>query len=199
MIKKIILISVVMITTQIFAAKCEDPKYQVRKQLQEMVDQDQMLRFKMLKKIQSNDSSTDHVLELEIKCLTQKHTDTLKSLLHIYGWITISKFDKEADHNAWLLVQHADHDIEFQKEVLKRLEKLYPLKETTTEHFAYLYDRIAKNENRPQRYGTQGNVVEGKWTPAKIEDMKELNARRSLMGLPSFEEYMNQINAAFKC
>ena len=56
--------------------------------------------------------------------LDAKNTADLKALLEIYPWFTIGKFGKVADEQAWLLVQHADLDRDFQKLVLKRLESL---------------------------------------------------------------------------
>lgn len=167
----------------------------VKKQLQEMIDQDQLLRLKILQQMESNNSCNfDPELVLEMEKLDKQNTNALKTILNTYSWINISSFGQEADHNAWLLVQHADHDIEFQKKVLGMLEKLYPLKETRPDHFAYLYDRVAKNENRLQRYGTQGNIINGKWIPDEIENIEKLDAYRYTIGLPPYEQYLNQLN-----
>lgn len=49
---------------------------------------------------------------------------------------------------AWLLVQHMDHDISFQKWFLALLPK-------NSEEYRYLYDRVAVNTGNPQKYNTQ--------------------------------------------
>lgn len=90
------------------------------------------------------------------------NTEYLKAILEVHGWITISKFGKESDNLAWLLVQHADHDPEFQRRWLLQLQQLYPCGETDKKHYAYLYDRIAlKSEafGLKQRYGTQVQII----------------------------------------
>lgn len=122
----------------------------------------------------------------------KKHTEKLKEILKVYRWITISQFGKEASMQAWLLVQHSDWDLELQKRVLKILEELYPKNEVDPQHYAYLYDRVATAEKRKQRFGTQGNVTNGKWQPYPIEDMENLNKRRAEFGMGTFEEYQSQ-------
>jgi hypothetical protein len=128
--------------------------------------------------------------------LDQQNTADLKALLEMYSWFTISEWGKAADNNAWLLVQHADQDRNFQKAVLAKLEKLYPSGETRPDHYAYLFDRVATSWNDPsqrqlQRYGTQGHCVEsGKWEPFPIEDEANLDARRAEVGLPPLAEYV---------
>lgn len=119
-----------------------------------------------------------------------EHTSELKELLNEYNWFIISKFGKEADSNGWLLIQHQDHDIKFQKMVLKRLEKLYPLGETSKENYAYLYDRIKVNENKLQKYGTQGRCVGvGLWEPSPLVDAKRVDEFRKDVGLGLMSEY----------
>ena len=115
-----------------------------------------------------------------------------------YSWFTISEWGKAADGNAWLLVQHADHDREFQQDILAKLEKLYPIGETRPDHYAYLYDRVATAFQDPakrtlQRYGTQGKCIgPGKWEPFPIEDPDQVDARRASVGLPPLAEYIER-------
>ncbi|MEM1009351.1 MAG: DUF6624 domain-containing protein [Myxococcota bacterium] len=72
------------------------------------------------------------------------NTKELKKLLQVHApWFTISKFGKVTSSNAWLLVQHADHDRAFQKQILKVLAKLHKKGESSPQNYAYLYDRVA--------------------------------------------------------
>jgi hypothetical protein len=128
--------------------------------------------------------------------LDKQNTADLKVLLKTHSWFTVSEWGKAADNNAWLLVQHADHDPDFQKEVLARLERLYPSGETQPRNYAYLYDRIAAswhdpNKRQLQRYGTQGTCVgPGKWEPLPIEDPDKVDVRRAQVGLPPLADYI---------
>lgn len=126
------------------------------------------------------------------KAIDAANTSDLKELLKIYGWFKISEFGKSSDQNAWLLVQHADEDVAFQKEVLQKLEALYPEAETSPRNYAYLFDRVASHEKRSQRYGTQGRCVgPGKWEPHTIENPDRVEERRKAVGLAPLDDYKN--------
>jgi hypothetical protein len=126
-----------------------------------------------------------------------EHNSELKKLLNKYNWFSISKFGKEADKNGWLLVQHQDNDLKFQKMILKRLKKLYPIGETSKANYAYLYDRIAVVENKPQKYGTQGECIgKGLWKPDPLEDAKRVDEFRQEMGLEPLAEYKKNAKSA---
>lgn len=118
-------------------------------------------------------------------------TAELKGLLAVHRWFTVSEFGKEADKNAWLLVQHADRDLAFQKQVLEVLTGLYPTGETNPSNYAYLWDRVAVNSGELQRYGTQGKCAEvGRWEPHPVEaPTEDLEKRRSAVGLQTMAEY----------
>lgn len=128
----------------------------------------------------------------------------LKELLSIHQWIKISVFGAQADSDAWLIVQHADHDPEFQASVLSLLEKLFPAGDTSARNYAYLYDRVAvsfhdSSKRRPQRYGTQGTCVGvGKWEPFEIEDPAHTDERRAAVGLTPLQEYISSFQAVCK-
>ena len=119
------------------------------------------------------------------------NTSDMKELLTRVKWFTISEFGQATDKNAWLIVQHADLDVAFQKKVLAILKDLVPKKETDASNFAYLFDRVAAiNEKKPQRYGTQGKCVgPGRWEPHPIEDPANVDKRRVEMGLETMEKY----------
>ncbi|MGZ3771440.1 MAG: DUF6624 domain-containing protein [Bdellovibrio sp.] len=124
-----------------------------------------------------------------------QNTIDLKELLKIYSWFKISEFGKTTDNQAWLIVQHADHDPKFQEDILKILERLYPLGETSPSNYAYLYDRVASSFGVPdkrklQRYGTQGHCIgPGQWEPWPIENPGKVDDLRKSVGLNSMNDY----------
>lgn len=112
--------------------------------------------------------------------IDQSNIRDLKEILKTYGWVNISTFGAEADHHAFVIVQHADHDRAFQRDVLSRLGELSARQETNPRNYAYLYDRVAEG---PQRYGTQGrHNAQGQWEPLPVEAPEHLDARRKAMG-----------------
>ena len=54
------------------------------------------------------------------KRIDERNTDWLKKVIARHGWPTISMVGKRASHDAWLLAQHADHDLKFQKKGARR-------------------------------------------------------------------------------
>lgn len=129
------------------------------------------------------------------------NTEWLKADIAANGWYLISVHGEAASTAAWLMAQHADRDRPFQRHVLSLLEPLAAAGETSRSNYAYLYDRIAVGENRPQRYGTQGRcVARGVWAPNDLEDSERVQALRDEVDIGSLTEYaarMHQYCADF--
>jgi hypothetical protein len=125
--------------------------------------------------------------------IDERNTTRLKEIVAESGWPTITTVGKEAARAAWLLVQHADHDPDFQTTCLEIMKNL-PTDEISPTDLAYLEDRVRINTGRPQLYGTQFYGEGDTFGPRLIEDEADLDKRRSEVGLKPFAEY----NAAIK-
>jgi translation initiation factor 6 (eIF-6) len=91
---------------------------------------------------------------------------------------------KEASHLAWLIVQHADHDVEFQEKCLKLMKQKLKEKKIDPIEVAYLTDRVRVNKGKKQIYGTQFYLNKnGKLIPRPIYDKKNLDKRRKKLDL----------------
>jgi hypothetical protein len=125
-----------------------------------------------------------------------ENTAELKRLMARWGWFSSARFGVQTEQSAWLIVQHADQDPQFQREVLGILEPLVQRGEVSGKTYAYLYDRVATSfkdpsRARPQRYGTQGHCVgTGAWEPFPVEDPEHLDERRKSVALPPEAEYI---------
>ncbi len=168
----------------------------VRSSLSHMVNVDQFMRKFSSTPFDNNYSQEENDIFQKwylkkFEDIDKKNTSKLKTLLSKYRWFKISEFGEQADKDAWLLVQHADLDLKFQKQILIILTELYPISETNKSNYAYLYDRVKSiGEGKPQRYGTQGRCVgPGKWEPHEIENPSEVDKRRFEMGMVSMKEY----------
>lgn len=116
------------------------------------------------------------------------------------GWFVQSRHGKPAAKAAWLITQHADHDIAFQKDVLRRLERLLPSGDLNRADYGYLWDRVAVNEGRPQRYGTQTKgCIAGKVTYQPIEDPDHVDARRASLGMDTLAAYGAALASITRC
>jgi hypothetical protein len=95
---------------------------------------------------------------------------------------------------AWLVVQHADHDPEWQARTLKVLRHLVARRRFPPDLYATLEDRVRVNAHRPQLYGTQGSCAEHRWTPRPIEEAAKVDRRRARMGLRPLSEYSRRFS-----
>lgn len=120
----------------------------------------------------------------------REHADRLKEIVKEIGWPTISKVGKRASHCAWLLVQHADSDVKFQRYCLNIIKR-EPPGEVGKQELAYLEDRVRINTGKKQLYGTQlYETKEGKVKPEPLESPDKVNERRKEIGLQTLEEYI---------
>lgn len=100
------------------------------------------------------------------------------------GWFIISRDGQQANAAASLIVQHADDDLAFKREMLTLLEPLVLSGETSKAFFTQAYDRWAVAAKVPQRFGLQGGCKsQGVWEPFEIEDPDRVDERRSVFGL----------------
>lgn len=61
--------------------------------------------------------------------------------------------------------------------------------DTERTNYARHYDRVARNQQRPQRFGTQGICVDGAWELLDTESLDELDERRAQFGLAPLDEH----------
>lgn len=116
------------------------------------------------------------------------------------GWFIRSRDGQAAAEAAFLITQHADHDVAFQKSVLARLEKLLPGGDLDRSHYAYLWDRVATHEGRPQRYGSQSKGCKaGQIELWPIEDPEHVDERRASLGMGALSEYRSVLAKVGRC
>jgi hypothetical protein len=130
----------------------------------------------------------------KLEAVDGKNRGRLKEIVMRYGWPGISLVGKDGEQAAWLLVQHADADREFQKSCLQLMEAL-PDGEVHQQAIAYLTDRVLVGEKRPQRYGTQ---MDAEFRPRPLEDPANVDARRAKVGLPPLAEYIQMAREGYE-
>jgi hypothetical protein len=119
------------------------------------------------------------------------NTAWLKAVITTYGWPGISFVGEQGAEDAWLLAQHADQDVLFQKEALKLLRDAVSTGDAPPRHLAYLTDRVLVADGQPQMYGTQyTHDADGtNLRPQPIADPERLDERRTAMSLEPHAEY----------
>lgn len=125
----------------------------------------------------------------EMKKLHHRNAKILNDILDTIGYPTTDKVGKEANKATWLIIQHAIGQPEFMKKSAELLERAVIESKADPKDLAYLTDRIAVFEGKPQRYGTQFDWDEyGNLSPNQFDDLTKVNERRKSIGLNTLEE-----------
>lgn len=128
---------------------------------------------------------------------TERDAAWLKTAVARGGWPTESSYGQAPPFQAWLLVQHSDHDPLFQLEMLRLMDPLAERGEVSKSNFAFLHDRIMLKLTGKQRYGTQFHCVGGQRRPQPLEDEAAVDARRREAGLEPLSEYAAGLSRLF--
>ncbi len=129
----------------------------------------------------------------ELSGVDAKNTARLKEIVAKHGWPGKSLAGEDGAEAAWLLVQHADADVAFQKQCLELMKPLLEKGEISKRNYAYLTDRVLVAEKKPQVYGTQFERKDGDFVPFPIEDEANVDRRRQAMGLQPLAEYKKRL------
>lgn len=125
----------------------------------------------------------------EMKELHNRNAKILNDIIDSIGYPTINNVGKEACDSAWLVIQHSIAQPEFMKKCAELLKNVVHENQADPKNLAYLTDRIAVFEGKPQRYGTQFDWDEnGNLSPNFFDDLIKVNERRKSIGLNTLEE-----------
>ncbi|NRF39329.1 DUF6624 domain-containing protein [Pedobacter foliorum] len=168
---------------------------EVKKQLDSLANLDVKAgRDMRTTKIENRDS-----LRKIFRETTVRNTEVLKQIFYKYGFPNYDKVGKEASKNFWLCVQHSDHDLKFQQQVLKKMKVEVKRKKADPSNYAWLTDRVNVNSGKSQIYGTQLDYkADGTPIPKKLKDPETVNDRRKEIGLEPIEDYLEFVKEAQK-
>lgn len=165
----------------------------LREEILKMKEVDQLERQKIVGLAQP----IDPALVREVEAVDVRDTTRMKEIIAAHGWPGKSLVGEDGAAAAWLLVQHADKDPEFQQRCLPLLAEAVKKGEASGQNLAYLTDRVLVAQKKPQRYGTQARQVDGKLVPSPIEDEAHVDQRRAEVGLGSLADYMKQMEQVY--
>ena len=72
-----------------------------------------------------------------------------------------------------------------------------PKSEVSSRNIAYLTDRVLLAEGKKQIYGTQFQMVDGKFQPKPLEDEANVDRRRAEAGQEPLAEYLRGAEALY--
>jgi hypothetical protein len=156
----------------------------LREELKAMAAEDRRLRQELLDSGELGDGYS-----ARMEALHRDNTSRLKEIITEHGWPDRELVGDEGTLAAWFIAQHSIGDPEFQRQALRLVQEKVSHGRVPAAQEAYLFDRIAMYEGRPQRYGSQSlPCPDGRYRRWQTEDPVALNDRRSAMGMPAVDD-----------
>lgn len=152
-----------------------------------------------LKNEDQKPASISNGLEAEaaFKKVIRTNFPLIEKILNEYGFPGYDLVGEESSNNYWILVQHSDFNLDFQKKALKLMEVEVKKHNASPVYYAYLVDRINLNEGKKQVYGTQIQMTDKGYQPKPTLDSANVDKRRQSLGLGPLSAYLNKANEAF--
>jgi len=153
---------------------------ELRRELLAMREEDMTVRDELM---QSGELGGHYVPRMEM--VHVRNAARLRELISRHGWPAEDIAGKDGAEAAWIIAQHSVGEPQFQHEVLGLLHDCAAENRIPAWHAAYLEDRIAMYEGRPQRYGSQwiDDSRDGRARPWKLADPHRVNELRAAVGL----------------
>ncbi len=134
----------------------------------------------------SGELGKGHVPRME--AVHRANAARLREIIAEHGWPDHDLAGVDGAAAAWTIAQHAIGEPGFQRHALTLIEEKVAQGKVPAEHAAFLWDRIAFHEGRPQRFGTQGlPCADGHVRRWPSEDPEHLSERRAAIGMPPIE------------
>jgi hypothetical protein len=147
------------------------------------------LREELLSRMKQDQEVRRHSNSGDLVKTDKKNREWLSNTIDECGWPGKSMVGADGAHAAWIIAQHADINIPFQRRCLKLMQAAEP-GEVALGDIAYLIDRICVAEGKLQKYGTQFETS-GKSMELRAIDVEEdVNQLRERMGMMPLEVYL---------
>jgi hypothetical protein len=160
----------------------------LRRQLLAMKAEDLRVRQELLDSGELGGAYVPRMEEVHVR-----NAARLRALINEHGWPAEDLAGKDGAEAAWLIAQHAVGEPQFQRDALRWIRACAGDGRIPAWHGAFLEDRIAMHEGRPQRFGTQwmDDPRDGRVRPWKLAELERVDQLRGSVGLgplPSIPE-----------
>ena len=124
--------------------------------------------------------------------INNKNVKTIKDVITSIGFPYISLTSPKAYRATILVVLHSA-DLELIKSAIDFLNCAKP-DDVERKDLAFLHDKWRVTQGLPQLYGTQYKIDQGGQIKfVDIDDQRELDKRRTALGMETFEEYRKKV------
>lgn len=166
---------------------------ELRAELLEMRRVDQDARLKCLGSAEEQMKCFSEIAEK----IDAPHTKRLNEIFEKHGFPSLAKVGDDGLRAFMLLVQHAVSD-EIRERVKEPMRLAFERKEISPDRYAAFIDRLLVNQGKPQIYGSNFEMKDGRMVMSPVEDPPELNNRRRAAGLSPIEEYAEMLRELYK-
>lgn len=148
------------------------------------------------------DPNRIHSLQM-IEQYDRHHAQTLMTIIERFGWPTREMVGIKAVQGAYIAVQHAGHDSEFQNNCLALIQQQVDQGELPGAFLALMTDRVAVARGDAQIYGTQMTMAPNEFgvmhavPAATIWETESLDQRRAALGMPGHDRFIEAIEIAY--
>lgn len=132
----------------------------------------------------------------DMEAIHIENARVLAEALDAIGWPGRAKVEDDGAAAAFMILQHAISVPDLQRRGLALILESIPDGQANLLDAAYLSDRIAMYEGRPQTFGTQFDWdANGQLSPAPIRDEETVDERRAEIGLPPMADTIAEMRA----
>jgi hypothetical protein len=168
----------------------------LRAQLLQMAEQDQAIRYEWIQG--GVDRPQPEVLR-RMAAIDERNLNRMKAIINTYGWPGPEVVGVDGTEAAFLIVQHAEHNFQFQ--TLPRVMDAFRNGKLSGPNYALLLDRVLVGDGQPQIYGTQAKPFD-QWTGKEpvlypVVDGIYIDKRRAEVGLGPLAEYLKGLKQLY--
>ncbi|MDT7602725.1 MAG: hypothetical protein QOF61_722, partial [Acidobacteriota bacterium] len=155
----------------------------LRRELLKMLDDDQAVRQRLI-----DAKMQGEALAREQQTLDAANTKRLQEIFKTRGFPGAALVGKDGVGAVVVMLLHSP-SLELQRMALPHVERAARRGEVPPDSFALLTDDVLNAEGKPQLYGTNFDIKDGKLALAKTQDPARLDARRRKLHQIPIREY----------
>ena len=142
--------------------------------------------------------------DIQMKCLVEiaktidgPYTERLEIIFHTYGFPNSKMVGQDGQNAFMVLLQHTIGD-GLRIKAINPITEAFKRKELSPQDYANFIDRLRLHQGKGQLYGSGFEFKDGKMVLSKTHDIKNLEKRRRVLGLPPLSEYVKMLREIYK-